>query len=46
MKEDTRIEGPLEWGVKAVAHGGDRKSITIRDALAMTNEDIKDLTMY
>lgn len=45
MKEDTRVSGPLEWGVKGV-HGGDHKSITVRDALAMKYEDMLDLSMY
>ena len=40
MKEETRIEGPWEFGVKPVGYG-DHKSVTFGELREKTREEIR-----
>lgn len=45
MKEDTRIEGPWEYGT-FITRGGDHKSLKFKDLRNATKEDILEMTPY
>lgn len=47
LKEETRVEGPVEYGTKKYSkHGGDHKSATFGDLRKASRDQIRLMTPY
>lgn len=46
MKEESRVDGPWQFGDKPAGSGGDHKSLKIRDIKNLTKDQLEDLTVY
>lgn len=46
MKEESRVDGPWEFGNKPGGSGGDHKSLKIKDIKNLTQEELEDLSCF
>lgn len=46
MKEESRVEGPWEFGDKPAGSGGDHKSLKVKDVKNLTQEQLENLSYY